>query len=123
MRDLPQVLKQGEHPVQQYEVRLTEFARTGWIKESPLIRVFVTNHNLILLPESSETDHQSVIIPLEQIYKLWHVGLGRRDGLLLYLTSGERLHMLVNWNQGRLLVRDIRNVLNRMRNQGTIPTA
>lgn len=111
MVNIGTLLKRGENVVESYRVQLTEFANTGWISEAPAIDVYITDANLILLPASRETDHQATVLPLDSVNRVWHVGLGRRDGVLLSLTTGERMYMFVSWTQGRRLARDIRNLV------------
>ncbi len=110
MVDIKNLLEPGEYPIERYRVKITELIDSGWAVNIPWWRAFITNQRLILVPEANK-QCSPTIIPLNDIVHVWNVGLGRLDGVVFSLTNGERLHMIVDWNQGRRFMRDTLRVL------------
>lgn len=110
MADIKDLLEQGEYPIERYRVKVTELIDSGWAVKIPWWRAFITNRRLILIPEATKKCSPTSI-PLNDIVHVWNVGLGRLDGVVFSLTNGERLHMIVDWNQGRRFMRDTLRVL------------
>jgi len=111
MLDVSEMLEYDEYLIERYRVQLTEFVNSGWALNGPWMRAAITNRRLILLPEVSDYNCDPTTIPLTEIRKIWNVGLGRKDGVMLALKSGERLHMFVDWNQGQKLMRATREMM------------
>jgi hypothetical protein len=110
MVEIKDLLEEGEYPIERYRVKVTELIDSGWAVNIPWWRAFITNRRLILIPEATK-QCSPTIIPLNDIVHVWNVGLGRLDGVVFSLTNGERLHMIVDWNQGRRFTRDTLRVL------------
>lgn len=111
MLNMAHVLEHGEYQIERYRVKLTQLDTDGWSSDSPWLRAVITNRRLLLVPEEDQNDCSPVVIPLAEIQKVWNIGLGRKDGLMLYLKTGQRVHMFVDWNQGRKLMRDTQEMM------------
>jgi hypothetical protein len=104
-------LEHGEYVIERYRVKVTELLDSGWAQSVPWLKAIITNRRLLLVPEEREASGSPINIPLSDIEAVWNVGLGRRDGVVFGLKGGEKLHMLVDWNQGRRLLRDTQTVM------------
>lgn len=111
MLNMAHVLEHGEYQIERYRVKLTQLDTDGWSSDSPWLRAVITNRRLLFVPEEDQNDCSPVVIPLAEIQKVWNIGLGRKDGLMLYLKTGQRVHMFVDWNQGRKLMRDTQEMM------------
>ncbi|MGQ9890149.1 MAG: hypothetical protein ACUVSX_16920 [Aggregatilineales bacterium] len=104
-------LQQGEYRLGRYRVRFARFTSLGWDTQGPWMRAVVTNRRLVFTPE----DAASPIAPLEltpsSIARIWNVCLGRRDGLIIALKTGQMLYLFIDWSQGAHLGRDLRELL------------
>lgn len=110
MLNITQLLEYGEYFIERYRVQLTELMSSGWARSAPWLQTIITNRRLILMPEA-ESSSSPMVISLPDIDGVWNVGLGRRDGVVLSLKNGEKLHMLVDWNEGRRMQRDTKMVM------------
>lgn len=111
MLNMAHVLEHGEYQIERYRVKLTQLENQGWTSNSPWLRAVITNRRLILIQEEDEKNCPPMTIPLAEIQKVWNIGLGRKDGLMLYLKTGQRMHMFVDWNQGRKLMKDTQEMM------------
>lgn len=102
-------LQQGEYRLGRYRARFARFTTLGWETQGPWMRAVVTNRRLLFIPEDGS------VAPLEfaagSIARTWNVALGRRDGLIIALKSGELLYLFIDWGQGPRLGRDLRELL------------
>jgi hypothetical protein len=110
MSNVTHILEHGEYIIERYRVQITELLDSGWARNMPWLQTIITNRRFILIPEA-EDDCSPIIISHTDIVEVWNVGLGRHDGIVISLKSGEMLHMLVDWNEGRRLLRDTRTMM------------
>jgi hypothetical protein len=104
-------LQQGEFQLGRYKVRYAHFTSLGWDGRGPWMRAIVTNWRVILIPDDASDPLLPCVIAGKSISRVWHVSLGRRDGVILALGSGQLIYLFIDWAQGRRLVRDIREML------------
>jgi hypothetical protein len=104
-------LQLGEYQLGRYKARYARFSRLGWDDNGPWMRVLVTNRRVILLADDVRDSHAATIIGRSEMVRVWNVCLGKRDGVILALTSGQLLYFFVDWSQGAKLVSDIREML------------
>lgn len=108
---MSEILQQGEYRLGRYRVRFARFTSLGWDTQGPWMRAIVTNRRLIFVPEDATSDVAPLEIAPGGIVRTWNVCLGRRDGLIIALKSGQMLYMFVDWGQGARLGRDMRELL------------
>ena len=109
---MSQVFQTGEHQVGRYRVQFARFSEGGWQTQGPWMRVIITNRRLIVLPdEVRREDPTPLVIPARDVVRVWSVGLGKRDGGVIELSSGDLLYFYVDWSQSARLVRDIRAMI------------
>lgn len=108
---MSEILQQGEYRLGRYRVRFARFTSLGWDTQGPWMRAIVTNRRLIFVPEDAASDVAPLEIAPGGIVRTWNVCLGRRDGLIIALKSGQMLYMFVDWGQGARLGRDMRELL------------
>lgn len=104
-------LEYDEYQIENYRVQLTEFVNSGWATNGPWLHLVVTNRRFIFMPEKKQRQETLTVIPLCEVGKVFNVAMGRRDGVMFALKSGERLHMFVDWNQGQKLMRVARQMM------------
>jgi len=103
-------LESGEYLLGNYKVKPANWMNGEWFGSSRWIRAMVTNRRLLLTPEVHRFDQPEAIIPGD-IFRVWNLCLGRRDGVMVALRDGRRLYMLVDWSQGSKLARDINELI------------
>jgi hypothetical protein len=106
---MSQLLRDGEQQVGRYRVRFARFGRQGWRTQGVWMRLIVTTERLLLLPDDvlQEPLEPPMIISAAEVARAWSVGLGRRDGAVIALRSGELLYLFVDWSQSVRLTKDI----------------
>lgn len=106
------LLQSGEYSVGRYKIRFARFSKGGWRAQGPWMRLIVTNRRLILLPDHvQQKDSFPMMIAADHMAHVWSIGLGKRDGGVIELTSGDLLYFFVEWSQSARLMRDIRALL------------
>lgn len=103
-------LHQGEYMLGRYKIRFVHFTSLGWDTIGGWMRAIVTNRRLLFLPEDAY-EVAPAAIDAADIARVWHVGLGNRDGLIVGLRGGQLIYMFVEWSQGTRLSRDIREMI------------
>ncbi|MBZ0302514.1 MAG: hypothetical protein K8J31_22405 [Anaerolineae bacterium] len=102
----------SEQSLGRYKVRFARFTSGQWHHHGPWMRLLVTTRRLVILPEDvHQEDVTPLAIPGEDIEQVWSVGLGKRDGGVIALHSGDLLYFYVDWSQSSWLMRDIRMML------------
>lgn len=106
------LLRSDEKQLGRYKVRFTKFTAGHWHVYGPWMRVIVTSQRLIVLPDDVQReDATPLVIPAENIARVWSIGLGRRDGGVIALRSGTLLYFYVEWSQSVRLMRDVGKML------------
>jgi hypothetical protein len=104
-------LQQGEYRLGRYRVRFARFTSLGWDTQGPWMRAVVTNRRLVFTPEDAASQIAPLELPPGSIARIWNVCLGRRDGLIIALKTGQMLYLFIDWSQGARLGRDLRELL------------
>lgn len=100
----------GEYLLGNYKVKPANWMNGKWFSTEHWIRAMVTNRRLLLAPELHRYDKPEAITHGD-IFRVWNLCLGRRDGVMVVLRDGRRLYMLVDWSQGSKLARDIKEMI------------
>ncbi len=108
---MDEALQQGEYRLGRYRVRFARFTTLGWDTQGPWLRAEVTNRRVLFIPEDSSSGAAAFELAPGGIARTWNVALGRRDGLIIALKSGELLYLFIDWGQGPRLGRDLRELL------------
>lgn len=102
------VLQQGEQYLGRYKVRFARFGRGGWQSFGPWMRAMVTDRRLIVLPDEAQAEREPMVIASRSIDRVWQACLGKRDGGIIQLHSGELLYFYVEWSEAARLVKDLK---------------
>jgi hypothetical protein len=106
-----ETLHHDEYRLGRYRVRFARFTTLGWDAQGPWMRAVVTNRRVMFLPDEAGSDAAPLEMMPGAIARVWNVGLGRRDGLIIALKTGEMLYLFIDWGQGPRLSRDLRELL------------
>lgn len=108
------IFEVGEYQIGRYQVHAASLSGSGWQKEGAALRMLLTNHRIILLPDvigNKDQTMQPVVIPFKAISRVWNMALGKRDGLLIESSDGKQHYYFVNWNQGSELANEIKELI------------
>jgi hypothetical protein len=106
------MLQARERSLGRYRVQHVKFERGGWQTDGPWLRLIVTDQRLVVLPDDPrQQDIEPLVIWRHAIARAWSVGLGKRDGGVIALHSGDLLYFYVDWSQSARLIRDINSML------------
>ncbi|HLV37196.1 MAG TPA: hypothetical protein VKY59_18895 [Spirillospora sp.] len=108
---MSELLDVGEQQLGRYKVRFTRFVGGRWRTRGPWLQLIVTNRRLIILPDEARDGRTPLVISAVDIARVWSIGLGRRDGGVIALRTGEPLYFYVDWSQSARLIRDIRRMM------------
>lgn len=102
----------GELQVGRYKVQFAKFSEGNWRAHGPWMRVVVTNERLVVMPDDvSPSGKAPLEIMADTILRVWSICLGRRDGIVVALSSGDLLYFFVEWSESVRLVRDVRQMI------------
>lgn len=104
-------LEPGEQQLGRYRVQFARFGRRGWECHGPWMCAFITDRRLIVLPDEEGDELAPMVVTPRKIQRVWRAALGKRDGGILQLRTGELLYFYVEWSQGAQLVRDLKQML------------
>ncbi len=104
-------LQHGEYPLGRYLVRYAHFTTLGWDGRGPWMRAIITNRRVILIPDEVQSEADPCVINGSSLARAWNVSLGKRDGVIISLNSGQLLYLFIDWGQGGRLVKDICEML------------
>lgn len=108
---MSETMQQGEYHLGRYRVRFARFTSLGWDTHGPWMRATVTNRRVIFFPDEATDDTTPLTLTPNSIARVWNVALGRRDGMIIALKSGQLMYLFVDWSQGARLSRDIGELL------------
>jgi hypothetical protein len=111
-------MTQQERHVGRYKVQYVKFIEGQWRPYGPWMRVMVTDQRLIFIPDHAPQHAKQMVIYPQMIGRVWSVCLGKRDGGVIALNSGQLLYFYVHWSESARLIRDINHLL---RPTGTRP--
>ena len=100
-----------EKQLGRYKVQYVKFIDGGWHPSGPWMRIIVTNQRLVLFPDHAPQQAKKLAIYPEQIARVWSICLGKRDGGIIALKSGQFLYFYVHWSESSKLVHDINHML------------
>lgn len=104
-------LEPGEYRLSRYRVCFARFTSLGWANQGPWMQAIITNRRALFVPEEANSGAAPLELAASGIARVWNVCLGRRDGLIIALKTGQLLHLFVDWGQGARLGRDLRELL------------
>ncbi len=94
-----------------YKVQYVKFDTGEWRPYGPWMRVIVTNQRLIFFPDHAPQHARQLVIYPQMIARVWSSCLGKRDGGVIALNSGQLLYFYVHWSESSKLIRDINRML------------
>ena len=102
---------QSEKQLNRYKVQAVQFTNGEWRTHGPWMRLIVTDRRLVVFPDHAPQQAKHLVIYPQMIARAWSVCLGKRDGTVIALKSGQLLYFYVHWSESVKLVRDIQALL------------
>jgi hypothetical protein len=104
-------MNQLENQLGRYKVQHVKFIDGQWRPYGPWMRLIVTNQRVILFPDHAVQQAKHLVLYPQMIARVWSICLGKRDGAIMALRSGELLYFYVHWSESTKLIRDIHLML------------
>jgi hypothetical protein len=104
------LLIKGERILGNYHLQIARRSDSGWTVTIPPLYALVTNHRLILWPQTRRS-YPPASIPRSYIVKVSTVALERRNAVLIQLKTGHEFYVIVGLSEGGPFVDMINKML------------